>query len=382
MEHPHTAFPRLLRFNEKIIMPLSVALGIHVVDVLVYPVMQLPGGQSLAFVEQVRTTVAGAAAGTAIDMARLGLEVYSIGAIGEDSRGDFLIATLQKFGVNTSGIVRKPQVETSCSVLPIRPNGERPVLHLIGASRELTIEDIDFSLIAKADYLHLGGSPLMEKLDGEPAMRILKFAKEHGVTTTFDVLAVPKPNLNEVVNICLPYVDYFMPNHEEATMICGLRQPEEILRYFLDRGAKCTVLRMGAEGSSVGLLEGGVFRELRTPAFDVPVVDSTGCGDAYNAGFIKGLSLGWDLEKCAWLGCACGGLVIQALGSDAGIDDLFTYNLTTGVYHTIGTLSGVSAVNSFVAVPEPGSLTMLALGALTFGGWSALRGRRLVRLVA
>jgi hypothetical protein len=53
-------------------MPLSVALGIHVVDVLVYPVTQLPGGQSLAFVEQVRTTVAGSAGGTAIDLAKLG----------------------------------------------------------------------------------------------------------------------------------------------------------------------------------------------------------------------------------------------------------------------------------------------------------------------
>jgi sugar/nucleoside kinase (ribokinase family) len=301
-------------------MPLTVALGIHVVDVLVYPVTELPCGQSLAFVEQVRTTVAGSAGGTAIDMAKLGLEVYSIGAIGEDCRGDFLVSTMQKFGVDTSGIVRKPQLETSCSVLPIRPNGERPVLHLVGASRELTIEDVDFSLIAKADFLHVGGSPLMDKLDGEPASRILKFAKEHGVITTFDVLAVSTPNLKELVTVCLPYVDYFMPNYEEAAMICGLRQPKEILRYFLDQGAKRIVLRMGANGSSIGLLEGGVLQELRTPAFDVPVVDSTGCGDAYNAGFIKGLSLGWDLEKCAWLGCACGGLVIQGLGSDAGIE--------------------------------------------------------------
>jgi sugar/nucleoside kinase (ribokinase family) len=314
------AFRRLSHLNEKIIMPICVALGIHVVDVLVYPVMQLPSGQSLLFVEQIRTTVAGSAAGTAIDMAKLGLEVYSIGAIGKDSLGDFLISTMQKFGVDTSGIVRKPQVETSCSVLPIRPNGERPVLHTVGASRELTIEDIDFSVIAKADYLHLGGSPLMEKLDGEPAMRVLKFAKEHGVVTTFDVLAVSTPNLTKVVNVCLPYVDYFMPNYEEAAMISGLRRPTEIIRYFLDWGAKCTILRMGANGSTIGLLEGGVLRELRTPAFNVPVVDSTGCGDAYNAGFIKGLSVGWDLEKCAWLGCACGGLVIQGLGSDAGIE--------------------------------------------------------------
>jgi sugar/nucleoside kinase (ribokinase family) len=50
-------------------------------------------------------------------------------------------------------------------------------------------------------------------------------------------------------------------------------------------------------------------------------VDSTGCGDGYNAGFIKGLSLKWDLEQCARLASACGGLVIQGLGSDAGIDN-------------------------------------------------------------
>jgi sugar/nucleoside kinase (ribokinase family) len=62
------------------------------------------------------------------------------------------------------------------------------------------------------------------------------------------------------------------------------------------------------------------LREIRTPAFNVPIMDSTGCGDAYNAGFIKGLSLGWDLERCAWLGCACGGLVVQGLGSDAGLE--------------------------------------------------------------
>jgi sugar/nucleoside kinase (ribokinase family) len=301
-------------------MSSAVTLGIHIVDILVYPVEQIPGGQTLAFVEQVRTTVAGSAAGTAIDMARLGLKVRSIGAIGDDTRGDFLISTMQKFGVNTCGIVRKARAETSCSVLTIRPNGERPVLHLVGANRELTIEDVDLSVIAQADFLHLGGTPLMEQFDGEPASRILKFAKEHGVITSFDVLAAATPDLTELVNVCLPYVDFFMPNYEEAEMICGLRGRQEILRYFLDRGVKHTILRMGANGSTLGTLEGGVLREIRTPAFDVPIVDSTGCGDAYNAGFIKGLSLGWDLERCAWLGCACGGLVIQGLGSDAGLE--------------------------------------------------------------
>jgi sugar/nucleoside kinase (ribokinase family) len=79
---------------------------------------------------------------------------------------------------------------------------------------------------------------------------------------------------------------------------------------------------MGGEGSSVATLEDGRIREIRVPALKVPVVDSTGCGDAYCAGFIMGLSMGWDLERCARLGTAAGGLVIQGLGSDAGIVDL------------------------------------------------------------
>jgi len=66
--------------------------------------------------------------------------------------------------------------------------------------------------------------------------------------------------------------------------------------------------------------ENGVLRKLTVPAYQVSVVDSTGCGDGFNAGFIKGLSLEWDLEQRARLGSACGGLVIQGLGSDAGIE--------------------------------------------------------------
>jgi sugar/nucleoside kinase (ribokinase family) len=112
-----------------------------------------------------------------------------------------------------------------------------------------------------------------------------------------------------------------MPNYEEAVMICGLAQIDEILRCFLGQGARHVVVRLGEKGSTVGWLENGVLKRINTPAFEVPVVDSTGCGDAYNAGFIKGLSLGWELEECGRLGCACGGLVIQGLGSDAGIED-------------------------------------------------------------
>ena len=122
--------------------------------------------------------------------------------------------------------------------------------------------------------------------------KALKFAKEHGVVTTFDQVAFPCPNLKEIVTVCMPYTDYFMPGFEEAIMMCGMEDRREVIKFFLDAGAKHTVFKMGGEGSSIAYMEDGQLHESRVPALKAPIVDSTGCGDAYCAGFIMGLSMG------------------------------------------------------------------------------------------
>lgn len=282
----------------------------------------LPPGQNLTLLEEIRLTVAGTAAGTAVDLAKLGADVYAVGALGQDELGNFVVSTMQRYGIHTDGLVRKSGVQTSATMLPIRPNGERPALHVIGSNGELTFEDIDLGLVSRAKYLHVGGTPLLAKLDGQPMSRVFRHAREHGVVTTYDLLAIPRPDLLRKVEACLPWVDFFIPGLEEAMMMTGLSDRREVIRYFLDRGARHTVFKMGGEGSSIAWLENGQVKELRVPTFKVPVVDSTGCGDAYCAGFIVGLSLGWDLEQAARLGSAAGALVIQGLGSDAGIVDL------------------------------------------------------------
>ena len=302
--------------------PKVVSLGIHIVDILGRPVSFIPEGQNVALLEEIRITVAGTAAGTSIDLAKLGAEVYAMGAIGDDELGNFLIDTMKRYGVNTEGLVRKSGVQTSATMLPIRPNGERPALHVTGANGELTFEDLNLDIIANADYLHMGGASLLPKFDGAPMAKALKFAKDHDVVTTFDQVAFPCPNLKEIITVCMPYTDYFMPGFEEAVMMCGFNDRQQVIKYFLDAGAKHTVFKMGGEGSSIAYLNNGQIHESRLPALKVPIVDSTGCGDAYCAGFIMGLSMGWDLEKSAKLGTAAGGLVIQGLGSDAGIVDL------------------------------------------------------------
>jgi sugar/nucleoside kinase (ribokinase family) len=296
-----------------------VSLGIHILDILGRHVERIPAGQDVELIDEIRLTVAGTAAGTSVDLAKLGAEVIAMGAIGEDELGNFIIDTMRRYGIDTTNLRRKRGVQTSATMLPIRPNGERPALHVLGANGELSLEDVAFDVIAGADFLHFGGTYLMPKLDGRPTAEVLKRAKEHGVTTTLDMIAIDRPDLLEVLEPCLPYVDYFMPGLDEARMICRLDDRRDVIRFFHDRGVGVTVFKMGGAGSSITPRG---EQEIRLPAHKVPVVDSTGCGDAYCAGFIVGLGQGWDLERAGRLATAASALVITGLGSDAGIVDL------------------------------------------------------------
>jgi len=299
-----------------------VSLGIHILDILGRPVTRIPPRQDVDLLEEIRLTVAGTAAGASVDMAKLGLDVLAMGAIGEDAGGNFILDTMERYGIDTRGLVRKAGVQTSATMLPIRPNGERPALHVLGANAALTEADVDLDAIAGAKHLHFGGVYLMPQLDGEPTARILKHAQDHGVPVTLDLIAIDRPDLLQILEPALPYVDYFMPGLDEARLISGLEDRLAVIAFFLDLGAKMTVFKMGAEGSSIAWRnDAGSIEEIRVPALRATVVDSPGCGDAYCAGFITGLLKGWDIADCARLGTAAAGLVITGLGSDAGIVD-------------------------------------------------------------
>ncbi|NDJ62288.1 MAG: sugar kinase [Chloroflexi bacterium] len=299
-------------------MAKVVSLGIHILDILGRHVNRIPTGQNVDLIDEIRLTVAGTAAGTSVDLAKLGADVIAMGAIGQDELGNFIVDTMGRYGIDTSNLVRKDGVQTSATMLPIRPNGERPALHVLGANAEFTIDDVNWDVIAEADYLHFGGTYLLPKLDGAPTGQILKFAQEHNTITTLDMIALERDDLLEILEPALPYIDYFMPGLEEARMITKLEDRQEIINFFLNRGVKHTVFKMGGEGSSIAA-QG--MDEIRIPAYKLPIIDSTGCGDAYCAGFIVGLSKGWSLEEAGRFATAASGLVITGLGSDAGILD-------------------------------------------------------------
>ncbi len=295
------------------------SIGVHILDVLGRPVSEIPPGQNISLLDEIRVTVAGTAGGTAVDLAKLGAEVVSIGATGDDEIGNVVRGILRRYGVDPSGMVEKAGVQTSATMLPIRPNGERPALHVMGANALFSSADVDFDSLASFDVVHVGGTFLMPTFDGAQAASVLQAARAAGAITTMDVLGVSRPGLDETLRPSLPHLDYFMPNIEEAQMVTGLVDRAEIGQYFLDQGVGTVILKMGAEGSSIHRRG---MAEVLVPAFRVDVVDTTGCGDAYDAGLIWALASGWDLLEAARLASACGSLVATGLGSDAGIKDL------------------------------------------------------------
>jgi len=295
-----------------------VTLGAHVLDILGRYVTHIPEGQGSVLLDEIRLAPAGSAAGTAVGLAKLGLEVTTVGAVGNDALGDVLIRALDGYGVDTAHVVRKPGVQTSASILPIRPNGDRPALHAIGANAVYSIDDVPWPLLERAAHLHLGGNDSMRGLGRDGAAQILRRARDGGATTSMDILSEGSPKLLAILKPCLPFVDWFMPNADQACKLTDSRTPDDAAMRLLELGVRGVVLTLGAGGSL--LTTAGARMHLA--AHDIKVVDTSGCGDAYCAGFIRALRLGWPPSECMKLGNAAAALVAQGLGSDAGVRDL------------------------------------------------------------
>ncbi|WP_327090066.1 PfkB family carbohydrate kinase [Nonomuraea sp. NBC_01738] len=293
-----------------------VTLGVHIVDILTRPVESIPAGQDTILVDEIRLTAAGAAAGTAVDLVKLGHEVITMGAIGDDELGDFLLMVMAKRGVDVSRLRRRTADRTSASILPIRPDGGRPSFHVPGANLSVTMADLDLDALRAADAVHLGGVDVTFGL-GEPAFfDLLDSLRAGGTLVTMDFLS-EMPDLLGMAKAFLPHVDYVLPNESQAVLLAE-GSVEEAAAALLEAGAKGVVVTLGAEGSLVVTGDGAT----RVPALKVEVSDTTGCGDAYCAGFITGLLDGRDVVTAARWGTAAAARVATGLGSDAGIVDL------------------------------------------------------------
>ena len=295
----------------------AIFVGLTILDIAGRPVSRIPGGGGIEFIEEIRMNPAGTAAGAVMNAAKMGISTATIACVGMDEKGDFITDQYERMGIDCTMVQRTDKAQTSATILPIRPNGDRPALHARGASDNLFVHEKDFEAACDARFLHHGGTGLLNAMDQGQSVKLLAHAKSKGLTTSFDLIA-PNENTIKLLNELLPFVDYFMPSMEEAEFLSGLIDPSEIADFFLGLGVKTCVFKWGEKGSFIKSHN----EQFVIPALKVTVSDTTGCGDSYCGGFISGLAMGYDLKAACELGTAVSALVATGLGSDAGVVDL------------------------------------------------------------
>ena len=298
-------------------MPEAVCLGILVADVYARPVDEWPERGRLSLVDEMVIGLGGCAANTGLSLVKLGVETAVIGKVGNDGFGRFCSDTLKAGGADVSGMIVDENPGTSATMVIIDSTGERTFLHHVGANGRMRVEDIDFSILEGCRVFHCAGALLMPGFDGQPMAECLKRARAAGCTTCLDSAWDDTGRWMATLEPCLHHTDVFLPSLAEAQQLTGETTPQIVAEKLMAYGISIVALKMGEEGSYVRQGE----NEFIVPAYPVDTVDGTGSGDAYVAGFIKGLLMGWDLDKTVRFANAVGALCTTGVGTTNAVRD-------------------------------------------------------------
>jgi sugar/nucleoside kinase (ribokinase family) len=297
-----------------------VCVGILVADAIAKPVDVIPERGKLGLIDRIELHTGGCAVSSAIDMAKIGLDVAIIGKIGNDGFGKFMSAALKEEKVDVTGLVIGENSSTSSSVVLCDSGGERTFLHCLGANAEFVESDVDFDIIKNSKIVFIAGTMLMPAFDGEPCARVLKKAQEMGKTTVLDTAWDSKGRWMKVLEPCMKYIDLFIPSYEEAVQLSGKEDTEEIADVFLSMGVKTSVIKLGKDGCFIKCQTGE--KHLIPTYSDIKPVDTTGAGDSFVAGFMTGMTKGWSLYECGKFANAVGTHCVMAVGASTGIKSL------------------------------------------------------------
>jgi sugar/nucleoside kinase (ribokinase family) len=297
------------------------SMGFITFDALCRPVTQIPPGGGTYFVDELTLAVSGAAGSAVIVAAKHGLRARAVGGVGHDDMGDWVLMKLAHYGIDTSLMARCDGFSTSSSLVTTRPDGARPALHKRGATDGFFITDDQIDDLLDTRILHVGGVGLMNRMDDAGRTEeIMAEAKRRGVITTLDVFASTAADLPKVARL-LPHTDYFLPSEEEAQALSGLTDNRALAQFLIDRGAGCVILTLGADGAFYRHRDG---TEFHTPAFQVEVKCTCGCGDCFNGGFATGLIKGLAAPQAVQMAQASSAQNATGLGSQAGVRDYDT----------------------------------------------------------
>ena len=290
-----------------------VTIGQIVADFLIKPVDKLPTNNVCNFIETIKITTGGCTLNTSIVLAQLGLNVAIIGKIGNDFQGDFLIKKMKDYKIDTKGVKISSKINTTSVLVLISKSGERSFLSVKGGGENLSLKDINWEIIKRTNIVHISGVMKLFCLD---INYLLKKLKKMNKIISMDVDWDPSGKWLGNIESYLKYIDIFMPSYEEAKLISSENKPKNQAKFFHNYGIKTVVIKLGEKGCFLSDDKISYYID----SFKVKVIDTTGAGDAFCAGFLFGYINKKGLEECCILGNACGALTVSKIGANPEIE--------------------------------------------------------------
>jgi sugar/nucleoside kinase (ribokinase family) len=258
-------------------------------------------------------TLGGSSAITAYNLSRLGARVGFVGVVGKDLFGRFVEERLAAAKIDLDRLRRDRMEKTGITIWC--QNGKRRAgLTYLGTIAALRPADVTEAYLKRARHFHVGAYFLLNSFHAGAA-RVFQKAKRLGMTTSLDCNFDPAEKWDSNIRDVLKHIDVFLPNETEALRLTRARSVKAAAEE-LANVARIVVVKMGARGALVSTC-GETFR---VPAVKARVVDATGAGDSFNAGFLACYLRAGLLPECARAGVIAGARSVGCVGGTAAFE--------------------------------------------------------------
>ncbi|WP_028225144.1 sugar kinase [Paraburkholderia ferrariae] len=280
----------------------------------------------LAQVAHFTKRAAGAELNVATGLARLGFKVGWMSRVGADSFGQFVRDVLAQEGIDARCVSTDERFPTGFQLKSKNDDGSDPAIEYFrrgSAASRLSPYDFERDYVTGARHLHLSGvAPAISSTSRELAFRLAREMRAAGRSITFDPNLRPtlwssREEMVATLNELATYADWVLPGVSEGLVLTGSDDPASIARFYLARGARGVVVKLGAQGAYYATSEGeqGVVKAQPVAR----VVDTVGAGDGFAVGVISALLEGRTLAQAVERGNRIGALAVQVIGDSEGL---------------------------------------------------------------
>ncbi|MGF6772117.1 2-dehydro-3-deoxygluconokinase [Paraburkholderia sp. GAS199] len=282
----------------------------------------------LAAVGQFTRRVAGADLNVAIGLSRLGFKVGWMSRVGNDSFGQFVRDTLTKEGIDQRCVVTDERYPTGFQLKSKNDDGSDPAIEYFrkgSAASHLSLDDYAADYVLGARHLHLTGvAPAISASSRELAFHLAREMRAAGKTISFDPNLRPtlwpsRAAMVEGLNALAGFADWVLPGIGEGEILTGYTQPDDIAKFYLDRGARGVIIKLGAQGAYFRTADSADSFGTVAGQPVAKVVDTVGAGDGFAVGVVSALLEGKSLPDAVARGNRIGALAIQVIGDSEGL---------------------------------------------------------------